>query len=220
MKRIKITAICMSLLAILAVTGCVCPPAYLPSMNRGVVSSHIPFDSGCDPCGPIGSCDMVDHCDPCGSVTYGGFVGFGGHSCAPQYKIVDCRTSFSNIGNGTLLIGRGVLDIAAAPFVLIGNMLSSGCRYELIKICDTGFFGQPLYQTVDPCCSVSTSGCDTCAGGFSEGIQYNVNSHQPQTRVLPATALPTPARRSSSVIQASHIEPTAPAVRFVQPVRR
>ena len=212
----------MSLLATLAVTGCVCPPVYHPGMHHGFVSSHIPFDSGCDPCGPVGGCGVADHCvDPCGITEYGGFAGFGGHVCSPRHKIVDCRTSFSNLSNGALLMGRGVLDITAAPFVIVGNILSSGCRYELIKICDTGFFGQPFYQTVDPCCSVSASGCDTCAGGFSEGIQYNVNPHQQQTRVLPATASPAPARRSSSsVIQASHIEPTAPAVRFVQPGRR
>jgi len=198
----------MSFLAMLSIVGCVCPPAYYTGMHPSYLPNHIPFDSGCDPCGAVGSCDAVGNC---GIPEYGEFVEFGGDFCAPRHKIVDCRTSFSNLSNGAALMGRGILDVTAAPFVIVANMLSSGCQYELIKICDTGFYGHSFYQSADPCCSARTSGCDTCAGGYTEGIQYNQNFQQ-HTRMLPA-----PARRNSSVIQASYQEPTAPAVKFVQP---
>ena len=208
MKRIKITAICISLLASLSVVGCVCPPAQYFGMHHGYAPNHIPYDGGCDPRGAVGSCGVVEDC---------GVVEYGGDFCAPRYNsVVDCRTTFSNLSNGILLTGRGVLDVAAAPFVIVGNMLSSGCRYELIKYCDTGFYGQTFFQSAEPCGSVSTSGCasgcESCAGGFTEGVRYNVNTPHQTT-----TVLPTPLRRSNSVIQAAYQEPTAPAVRFVQP---
>ena len=201
MTRIKITAICMSLLATLSMVGCVCSPAgYYSGMQRNYIPSTITYDNGCDPCGTIES--------GCGVIEY------SGNPCAPPTcvpRVTDCRTTFSHLGNGVLLIGRGVLDVTAAPFVIIGNALSSNCRYEVLTRCDNGYYGAVRYQTVEPCASPCTSGCDTCAGGYTEGIQFNTNV-QNRTTVLPA-----PAYRSNGVIQASYQEPTAPVMRFVHP---
>ena len=215
MKRIKITAICMSLLATLSMVGCVCPPAgYYSGMHRGYAPNHIPCDSGCDPCGPP---EMG-----CGVIEYTG-TPCAPQSCAPQPympptcipKVVDCRTTFSHLGNGVLLIGRGIIDITAAPFVILGNALSSNCRYEVLTRHDNVVcYTVPQYQMLEPCAPSCTSGCtggcDTCAGGYTDGIQFGTST---QTR----TMLPAPAHRTNSVTQASYQEPTAPVMRFVQP---
>ena len=215
MKRIKITAICVSLLATLSLVGCVCPPAgYHSGMYpSGYSYSHgnMIFGGG-DPCGGFGTAD-------CGVIEYTGSP-CTPQVCAPQVcapKIVDCHTSFSHLGNGILLVGRGILDVTAAPFVIVGNLLSSGCRYEVIPHCGDVFYGDTCCQTVEPCgvshtpCSGNGAGCETCAGGYTEGIQYNTSF---QNR---ATTLPAPARRNNSVMQASYQEPNMPGVRFVQP---
>ena len=201
MKRIRITAICVSLLATLSMVGCVCTPGYHSGVSRyGCHSGNIGYDGGCDPCGAAES--------GCGVIEY------GGNPCAPS-KIVDCRNCLSNIGNGICLIGRGVLDATATPFIAIGGVLSSGCRYEVLAHCDNTYYGNPCYQTQSisspcaPCDPVCTSGCETCAGGYSEGIQYSTN--------VSNRAAMFPPRRNNAIIQASYQEPTAPAVRFVQP---
>jgi hypothetical protein len=129
---------------------------------------------------------------------------------------VDCRTSLSNIGNGMFLVSRGILDVTAAPFLAIGNVLATGCRYEVFAHCGEVNYANPCYQTqsigspCSPCAASCSSGCEPCANGYTEGIQYNVSN-----RVT--ALLPPPPRRSSSVIQASYLEPSAPAAKFVQP---
>ena len=206
MKRIKITTICMSLLATLSMVGCVCPPAYHSGIYRsGYVSNDIAYGGACDPCGPA---------EPrCGEV-----IEYGGNPCASipyAQKPADCRTAFSHLGNGVLLVGRGVLDVAAAPFVTVGNALSSGCRYEVLAHCDNVYYTSPCYPTIDPCePAACTSGCETCANGYTEGIQYNM---VPPNRF--ATLLPPQPRTGSGVVQASYQEPTAPAAKFVHPSR-
>ena len=209
MKRIKITAICMSLLATLSMVGCVCPPTgYYSGMQRNYVPNHIAYDNGCDPCGPTESgCGVIEYtgnpCAPQTCVT---------QPCAP--KIVDCRTTFSHLSNGVLLIGRGVLDVTAAPFVIVSSMLSNGCRYEVFAHCDNVYYTAPRYQsyqTIEPCAPTCSSGCDACSGGYTEGISFAPNV---QSR---STVIPAPAYRTSSVIQASYQEPTAPVMKFVQP---
>jgi hypothetical protein len=100
---------------------------------------------------------------------------------------------------------------------VVGNVLSSGCRYEVLTYRDSIPYCPPTgYQIIDPCCPVGiSSGCDTCANGYTNGIQYNVS---PQHL---ATPLPAPVRsRSNTVIQAAYQEPSTPAVRFVQPRSR
>jgi hypothetical protein len=137
--------------------------------------------------------------------------------------IVDCRTSLANIGSGALLIGRGVLDITAAPFVVVGNLLSGGCRYEVIAHCPEISFRGPAYQVVDPCCSVSTSGCHSCSNGHFGNGHFG-NGHFGNGYIIEdgfshnRTHLSQPMqRRNTSVIQAAHREPMPPGVRFVQP---
>ena len=213
MKRIKITAICISLLATLSVVGCVSPHAgYYSGMHRGYAPSHGTYDCGCDPCGHVES--------GCGAIEY------TGSPCAPQShaapycipKVADCRTTFSHLGNGVLLVGRGILDVTAAPFVLIGNALSSNCRYEVLTLCDSVCYTAPAplpCQIVEPCAPSCTTGCgagcDTCASGYTEGIQFG-SSVQNHPAMLPA-----PAYRTNSVVQASYQEPTAPVMKFVRP---
>jgi hypothetical protein len=216
MKRIKITAICMSLLTTLALVGCVCPPASYHSgmYYNSYIPSHTACESGCDPCGSVDSgCGVIEYDgNPCAS-SY----------CTPQYcvpRIANCRSTFSNLGNGVLLIGRGILDVTAAPFVLAGNVLSSGCRYEVLSYCDTPCVTMTSHcPIVEPCGSAyssgCSSGCDTCAGGYSDGIQYNTSA--PNTSAYNSQMMPLPPpRRSNGIIHASYQEPTAP-VRFVQP---
>jgi len=219
MKRLKKTAICIGLLATLSVVGCVCPPTgYHSGMRTSYIPNCSPYDNacdpvGCDPCGPVEACGIVEYSgNPCGP-----------QSCIPQFfapktyapKVVDYRNSFSNLGNGVLLFGRGVLDITAAPFVIAGNLLSSGCRYEVLTFCDDVVPYGKTYRTVDPCTSACSSGCETCSRGFTEGIQYSAKvPNRTTSRTTSTVALPR--RTNNSVIQASYQEPTAP-VRFVQP---
>ena len=222
MKRIKIAAVCTSLLATLSLVGCVCPPA---SYHSGIhYNSYVPgysvYDNGCDPCGSIDSgCGVFEYAgDPCAPPV-----------CPPPYcipRVANFQSTFSNLGNGVLLIGRGILDVTAAPFVIVGNALSSGCRYEVLTYCDTpGITMTSCYPAVesDGGCS---SGCDTCAGGYSDGIQYNsgiryntspTHSNVHNSQVHSSQMVPlSPPRRTNGVIHASYQEPTA-AVRFVQP---
>ena len=204
MKRLKKTAIYICLLATLSVIGCVCPSTgYYSGMRTGCAPNCVAYDNacdpaGCDPCGPVETCNP---CEPQSCQV------FAPKTYAP--KVVDYRHSFSNLGNGVLLFGRGVLDIAAAPFVIAGNMLSSGCRYEVLTFCDSpATYGGTYYQTVDPCSSTCSSGCEPCSNGFTEGIQPYTPSRTTSMMTLPY--------RNNSVIQASYQEPTAP-VRFAQP---
>ncbi|MDR0327966.1 MAG: hypothetical protein LBI05_06705 [Planctomycetaceae bacterium] len=212
MKRFKIIAICTSFLAAVSLVGCVCPPTgyysgmrscYVPNRIYDNACGPVGCDSGCDPCGQVEACGAVEPCGPT--------------IIAPQPYIprpLDCRNTFSNLRNGMILTGRGILDVAAAPFVVVGNMLSSGCRYEVLTFCDNAPYCSPCYQTVEPCAPSCSSGCDSCSGGYNEGIQYNGNT---SAHNLSTTILTPPLRmNNSAVIQASYLEPTAP-VRFVQP---
>ena len=220
MKRIRITAICISLLATLSMVGCMCTPGIHPGLSQFSYGPQISYGYGSgsmfdDSCGPCGTVPVP--CAPdvtCGGG--GGIVAFGGNYCAPCPPVLNCRSALSNIGNGTLLIGRGVLDITAAPFVIIGNLLSSGCQYEVIAHCPEVSYCGPAFHSVDPCCSVRTSGCNGCDDGFHsngyiEEFPSNDFSHNR------ATLSPPMPRRNTSVIQAGYREPITPGIRFVQP---
>ena len=229
MKRFKNTAMGICLLATLSVAGCICMPGYYPGVPRisygpqfsygsqfSYGHSSVVFDDPCSPCGPEMACDP---CGPCGpEIVCGGVVELGGPPRFPQRgTIVDCRTSLSNISKGTLLVGRGVLDITAAPFVIVGNLLSSGCRYEVIAYYPEIHRFSSSPRIVKPCCAISTSGCDSCDNGlfidngFSQGRQFDTHNHSRMTLSQPMP------RMNNSIIQATHVEPITPGVRFVQP---
>jgi len=229
MKRIKITAICISLLATLSMVGCIATPgfhsgmshfSYGPYFNHGFGHGFtygpggVVFDDPCGPCGPEMACGPEMICGP--AVACSVVVKSSGPPRFPHRgTIVDCRTSLSNICKGVLLVGRGVLDITATPFVVVGNLLSGGCRYEVIKHCPGIHVVDHAYQVVDPCCAVSTSGCDTCHNGFIDnGFMRSIQPDINHSRATISSPMP---RRSSSVIQAAHVEPITPGVRFVQP---
>jgi len=254
MKRIKITAIFISLLATLSMAGCIVSPGFHHGMSHFGYSPHfshgftygpsgLVFGDPCGPCephiscgpimsrGPIVSCGPEIVCHPA-IPTCSVIVKATGPPYFPQRgTIVDCRTSLSNIGKGVLLVGRGVRDMTAAPFVVVGNLLSGGCRFEVLTHCPTKSFCAPALHvaTPHPCCSVSTSGCDTCHHGFHDhgfehGFDQGVDqgfmrrSIQADSNVHSRAVISSPMpRRSSSVIQAAHVEPTTPGVRFVQP---
>ena len=231
MKRIRITAMCLCLLATLSTVGCICAPGYyagMPGCCSGMPAvscdlgnyghGGVVFDTPCAPCGAemgcgggCGSCGVVefagDPCAPCSTMP-----------CAPCPPIVNCRTSLSNISNGVLLIGRGVLDVSAAPFVIVGNLLSSGCQYEVIAHCPETHCGT-VYQTIEPCGSVGSSGCDSCnngyiGNGFSNGYIEETSHNGYHSQMMVSQPMP---HRSHTVIQAAHREPITPGVRFVQP---
>ncbi|MCL2004606.1 MAG: hypothetical protein FWG73_00420 [Planctomycetaceae bacterium] len=199
MKRIRIT-ITLGLLSALCISGCICPPSHQFGMQRSFISNPAIYEAGCDPCGPVDACGVIE---------------YGGNFASSRYRVADCRDSLANLSNGAFLVKRGILDIAASPFVLIGSALTSNCRYEVLSFCEdvryTRSFVDPCSQAFDSC----SSGCDTCANGYSEGIRYGArNQHHHASVVLP----PAP-RLSNSIIQASYETPTAPAARFVQPPR-
>ena len=216
MKRIKLTAIGICLLATLSVTGCICPPSYYTGMSHirygsqySYGHSSVNFDAPCAPCMP----EMA--CDPCGPGIACGVIESNWNPCIPHHgTLVDCRTSFSNISNGVLLIGRGVLDITAKPFIVIGKLMSSGCQYEVIAHCPEVRCFATSYRIAEPCCAVSTSGCDSCGNGHfinnGQVMQYDTQSR--------ATLSPPMPRRVNSIMQATYMEPTTSrGVRFVQP---
>ena len=224
MKRIKITAILVCFLATLFLTGCVAGPGFYSGVSHfgyGPVISYdygsfgcggVIFDNSCGPCGPEMSCSV-----PCGAVETCSDV------CVPSHaSIVDCRTSLTNIGNGVRLIGRGVRDMTATPFIVAGKILTSGCRYEVIAHCPRVQVFDSFSCIADSCCTVSTSGCNSCDSGFidngfidhgfinngfinnghTQRIQHEISS---QSRVIS----PPVQRSSNSVIQAWH---SAPAI--------
>lgn len=193
----------MSLLATLLTVGCMCTPGYYGGMRP---YAYPPGGMGCSSgCGT--SCDTA--CDSCGVADDDcGVIEYGGNCCAPP-RIANCRHSLANIGNGICLVGRGLLDVAAAPFVVVGGVLSSGCQYEVITHCPEVSYGAcyPAQDMGTPCAPACSSGCDTCNEGYTEGIQYNTEA---QSR--PVTYQP----RRNSIIQAAYQEPV-PAVKFVKP---
>ena len=224
MNRIKMTATVIYLLATLFATGCMCMPGYYSGMSRYSYGPQISYghnyvgcDNACNPCGPEITCD------PCGpEIPCAGVVEYGCNPCLPQHgTIVNCRTSFSNISNGVLLVGRGVLDITAKPFIIVGKVLSSGCQYEVIAHCPGVAYVGSVCHTVEACGSVGTSGCDSCDNGYAidngriQNMHQSMQYNNTQSRI--ALAPPLPQRSSNTVIQAAYVEPTRPVIRFVQP---
>jgi len=215
MKRIRITAICVSLITALSMVGCMSNIHHQGMHRSGFMHSsgfaHSGQSFGCDPCMPV--MDIG-----CGSV-----LEFGHGFCASP-KVVDCKSAFANLSNGAFLTGRGILDITAAPFVIVGNLLSGNYRYDVFaspKRHHFANFANPCHQVIGACCSAGSFGCDTCAGGFTEGIRYNMRSQSQspaRSHHQASTLPPPPPRLSNPVIQASHQTPSS-SVRFVQPVR-
>ena len=203
----------MSLLATLSMVGCVGTPGYYSRVSQPRVSYGYNSAVVNDPCAP---------CDPCGPEIDCGTIEYSSNFCAPRCKIVDCRTSLSHLSNGVLLVGRGVLDITAAPFIAVGNLLSSGCQYEVIAHCPGGYSRAPIVRTTKPCSAVGTSGCgtsgcDSCDDGYSEGIQYEIHPQSIQTYSRVLSPPVQQYNRSNSVIQTSYRELSTPGVRFTQP---
>ena len=196
MKRIKITAVCISLLATLSMTGCICTPGYYSGISQcNYGHGGVVFDDPCGPCGSDMSCGAAE-------INY--------NPCVPCPPAMGCLTPLTNIGTGVILVGRGTLDIVATPFMLAGKLLSSGCQYEVIAHCPTTCHVGPVYQSIDPCGSVGTSGCDSCGNGhFGNGY-----IDETQSRILTP---PPVLRKSNAVVQATYREPISTGAKFVQP---
>ena len=219
MKRIKVTAICISLLMTLSVVGCVTPPGAYVGTHRTYMPNTVMHSGGCDACGPVEACGAAACGPPIFSTPSFGQVGYSGLYCPPPRQIIDCRATFSNLSNGMFLTGRGILDVTAAPFITISNLLSHNYRYEVLAYCNTADVGVPVYQTTGPCCSVESTGCSGCDNGLAESMRYKVTA-LPNTMPNVQRQAPVPPalpRRNNPVVQASHLEPTAPVVRFVNP---
>ena len=190
----------MCLLSVLCLSGCVTPPGQQLGMQRGFISNQAFYGGGYNPCGAVESCGVIN----CG------------HGLS-RPAIASCRDTFANISNGSFLVQRGLLDITAAPFVLIGNLLSTDYRYEVLAYRDAVRYASPCCQAVDACSAIGISGCETCSSGFSEGRLFGATqTHQASRLIPPAPRLVSP-HVGNSIIQASYQEPTAPAAKFVHP---
>ncbi|MDR0521255.1 MAG: hypothetical protein LBH00_05325 [Planctomycetaceae bacterium] len=174
MERNKIIALCLIVLSVLPAAGCV--SATMAYRTGGCISPcAVSYaEPACDPCGETG-CGEGEIA--CGNTVMGGAVISGTCDPCAGHGVIHGQHCLSNIGNGVRLIGRGVLDAAAVPFIVVGKVLSSGCRYEVITDCSGSGLG--FGDTF------SFGGCP--GGGCSQEVYYGDNYMQPQDFVDPCT---------------------------------
>ncbi len=187
-------------LLLFSASGCVCQPGYGlcgSVMHQGVVD-YVDGPTGAD-CGA--------NCGP-------GVGGYVGGTCVP-HGMNNCASCLGAIGNGVRVIGEGAFSLAASPFIVLGSLISGGpCGYETFPNCGCSneiYYGDNCYQShdfCDPCADscgdsygspmAARSGCATCSGGYTEGVQFDGASSKPvePTKIVPQGSIPgTPASR-------------------------
>lgn len=208
MKRVLLLA--LVLLSSVSIVGCAC---YTPGSAR-------PCSTGM--CGTVGVVDYVDGgpgaCEAdCGATCGGGCVGYGNYRQSPGTDCLQC------VGESIRVVGEGVLGIAAAPFIVAKHMICSGCNgYESYPNCGCSnevYYGDDCYQMhdfCDPCACGGTvkgnSGCATCNGGYSEGVQASpdVTGNVPARRIQTVSGRGTNFQQPVRVSQATRNHPPQP----------
>ncbi len=159
----------LTVLVFCSCLGCVCSP-----------SGTIANPCGSIPCtiGP-GVVDYVDGGSCAGDAPCGG--------CG-YVRDGQCGQCLGRLGNGIGVVGGAALDLVAAPVVLASKIVAGGsCVYETYPNCGCSnevYYGDNSLQAhdfCDPCGTVgggtvgfaASSGCSSCNGGFTEGIQSN-----------------------------------------------
>lgn len=185
MKRVIFLGIV--LLTAATMVGCSCYPY---GYNRSCMTGA---------CTTGGVVDYVDGGPGAGEANCGGYVSGYGGGCG--CGSVGCGSSYGGdclrcIGNTIKVVGEGALAVAAAPFVIAGHIICSGCNgYETYPNCGCSnevYYGDNCSQQhdfVDPCgkggdCGCGTSattfsGCARCSGGYVEGVQPAGNPGNP-----------------------------------------
>jgi hypothetical protein len=196
MKRVKFSALCIGVLLTLCSAGCVCTPnsrgfncsggGYYGGANNGCGIADC--GTGCDT-----GCDANASCSPCDTVRESAVYPYS--PCLPK-----CGGCLKNVAVGTCLVGRGVLDIAAAPFLCVGNLLSHdyGCLDRMGP-------GYDEYPCADPCTSVSGSSCNPCSRTVEDGTIINDEPvDAPKLDNKHTSVMPKPTNK---VVQASYLQP-------------
>ncbi len=173
MKNIHLIGLCA--LLVLSCLGCACgfpggPCNTFSYMGPGVVDY---VDGGmCAGEAVCGDCGIVTNsigCNTCGGMGYG--VG--------RMRGANRGQCLNRVGNGIAVVGGAALDLAAAPFVVAGKILTGGCCYETYPNCGCSnevYYGDNCYQAhdfSDPCAcggvvnsgTVAGGGCSSCGEG-------------------------------------------------------
>jgi hypothetical protein len=238
MKRAGIVGVV--LLLSLSVVGCSCYPGYYNGYGR----LGMPYG-----CGSVVHNGVVDYVDgntgTCETDCGAGYANYG--NCAAPYRpcgLSNCATCLGNLVNGVFVLGEGAFCLAAAPFVMVGNLLCGGYGgYEIYphNACSNEvYYGDNCYQPHDICnpCSdvdacgctngVANSGCSQCSGGYTEGIRVDgdtskANSnYKPLTQSVRIPAYNAQANRIRPISQTAYRQPTqtqytTPAQRMTPP---
>lgn len=200
MKRVLFLA--LVLLSAVSMVGCCSSPGYARrcptygacgTVGVGVVDYVDGGPGACEAdCGTTCGANYGTTCGAgCSGVYSGGAVGCGG---CRQSSCTDCLQC---VGDGIRVVGESALGLVAAPFIVARHMICSGCNgYESYPNCGCSnevYYGDDCYQMhdfCDPCaCGGGTvkghSGCATCNGGYSEGIQASpdVTGKAPVNRI-------------------------------------
>ncbi|MDR3234496.1 MAG: hypothetical protein LBT46_12680 [Planctomycetaceae bacterium] len=228
MKRYNALVIGIGILLMLSNVGCICTPDYR-SFNCADRGTEYYGGSGCgigyntaDYNAECGTGCETETCNSCESpVPYQasqcGVVPFGNVLC-----VSSCGGNLHNLATGTCLVGRGVLDVAAAPFHLVGNLLSHnyGCLDRLSY--GYGAYSPGVYaSSAEACTSVSCSACGRTSGTVIDDgtviedesvqtpkIQTPIRTQPIQTQQMSGkqttSMLPPPTQK---VIQTGYIQP-------------
>jgi hypothetical protein len=179
MKRAGIFGVV--LLLSLSVAGCACYTGNYGGYGR----SGVP--NGCGSIVHNGVVDYVDgNSEACNTDCGTGYVNYGCTAYRPC-GLSNCAACLGNLVNGVFALGEGAFCLAAAPFVLVGNLLGGGYGgYEMFPnygCSNEVYYGDNCYQPQDfcnPCSGVdscgcgsgtASNGCSRCSGGYTEGIQ-------------------------------------------------
>jgi hypothetical protein len=237
MKRAGIVGVV--LLLSLSVAGCACYPGYYSGYGR----LGMPYG-----CGSVVNNGVVDYVDgnagTCETADCGtGYANYGCTSYRPC-GLSNCANCLGNLVNGIFVLGEGAFCLAAAPFVMVGNLLCGGYGgYEMYPNCGCSnevYYGDNSYQPhdlCDPCgnvdvcgCTngVASSGCSRCSSGYTEGIQVDGNtsktnsSYKPLTQPVRIPAYNAQTNRTRPISQTMYRQPAqtqrvAPAQRMTPP---
>ncbi|GHT22627.1 hypothetical protein FACS189419_05450 [Planctomycetales bacterium] len=234
MKWNRLSALCIGVLFILSSVGCMCTPGYRPCGIGGIgcagpgVYDYYNNGNYCSDCRQsscVTGCDETAACNPCEEVD--------SYSPCSAHGAVNCGSCLGNLGTGVVLVGRGVLNVAAAPFLLVGNLLSKdyGCAERFNgNCCGEAYYGDNCYQPHDfndPCNGSvqggfsGRGGCANCNRQINHGENGTVIQDGTVIEDVPVNSLPNgntqgfvKPKPTSRVVQAGYLQPKT---KFVKP---